>query len=122
MSNDASHRLASLPTLSRRRLLGLAGLFGGGGWLSSRATSATGLVETAAQRAPAAAAGSAAGPYEALGVRPLINARGTFTILGGNIELPEVQAAKTRANQQHAHLDELAEAAGKRLGELIGAE
>ena len=55
-------------------------------------------------------------------MRPIINARGTFTIIGGNIELPEVQAVKTLANQQHAHMDELEAAAGKRLAELTGAE
>lgn len=121
MSNRAPHAPTSLPRLSRRRLLGLAGFLGGGGWLSSRGASAADVVETAAQRAAAAAA-PAVSPYQALGVRPLINARGTFTILGGNIELPEVQAAKTLANQQHAHLDELAAAAGKRLAELTGAE
>jgi L-seryl-tRNA(Ser) seleniumtransferase len=99
--------------------LGLAGFLGGSKWLSSRTVSAADVVGTAAQRTATAAA---TGPYQAIGVRPLINARGTFTILGGNIELPEVQAAKTLANQQHAHLDELAAAAGKRLAELTGAE
>jgi L-seryl-tRNA(Ser) seleniumtransferase len=99
----------------------LAGFLGGGGWLSSQGASAANVVETAAQRA-ATAAVPATNWYQTLGVRPLINARGTFTILGGNIELPEVQAAKTLANQQHAHLDELAAAAGKRLAELTGAE
>ena len=76
---------------------------------------------TAAQRTAAASA-PVAGPYQALGVRPIINARGTYTIIGGNIELPEVQAVKTLANQQHAHMDELEAAAGKRLAELTGAE
>ena len=121
MSNRAPHDPTSLPRLSRRRLLGLAGFLGGGGWLSSRGASAATVVETAAQRA-ATAVVPATNWYQTLGVRPLINARGTFTILGGNIELPEVQAAKTLANQQHAHLDELAAAAGKRLAELTGAE
>ena len=60
--------------------------------------------------------------YESIGVRPLINCRGTLTIIGGSIELPEVRAAKTAANQQHAQLDELMEAVGKRLAELTGAE
>ena len=121
MPNRAPHDPTSLPRLSRRRLLGLAGFLGGGGWLSSRGASAANVVETAAQRTAAAAA-PAVNSYQALGVRPLINARGTFTILGGNIELPEVQASKTLANQQHAHLDELAAAAGRRLAELTGAE
>ena len=60
--------------------------------------------------------------YESIGVRPLINCRGTLTIIGGSIELPEVRAAKSAANQQHAQLDELMAAVGKRLAELTGAE
>jgi L-seryl-tRNA(Ser) seleniumtransferase len=65
---------------------------------------------------------SAPDVYKAIGVRPLINCRGTFTIIGGSIELPEVAAAKTAANRQYAHLDEVMEAVGRRLAELTGAE
>ena len=60
--------------------------------------------------------------YKAIGVRPIINCRGTFTIIGGSIELPEVRAAKTAANLEYAQLDEVMNAVGKRLGELTGAE
>ena len=60
--------------------------------------------------------------YKSIGVRPLINCRGTLTIIGGSIELPEVRAAKDAANQQHAQIDEVMAAAGKRLAELTGAE
>lgn len=60
--------------------------------------------------------------YRSIGVRPLINCRGTLTIIGGSIELPEVRAAKDAANQQFVQIDELAEAVGKRLAELTGAE
>lgn len=76
---------------------------------------------TSAQAPPSALA-TAPDVYKAIGVRPLINCRGTLTIIGGSIELPEVRAAKTAANQQHAQLDEVMEAVGKRLGELTGAE
>lgn len=60
--------------------------------------------------------------YQSLGVRPLINCRGTITVIGGSMELPEVRAAKNLANQQYVQLDELMDAAGKRLAELTGAE
>ena len=60
--------------------------------------------------------------YTALGVRPIINARGTLTIIGGSMELPEVRAAKAAANQLYVTLEELMEAAGARLAELTGAE
>jgi len=106
--------------LSRRRLLGLVGFIGGSRLVPALRVSASEAAEAAAQRATTAAA--AVNPYQALGVRPIINARGTFTIIGGNIELPEVQAVKSLANQQHAHMVELEAAEGKRLAELTSAE
>ena len=78
---------------------------------------------------PVMAAGAAAselraGPdvYQSIGVRPLINARGTFTIISGSLMLPEVRAAMDAAAKHYVHLDELAEAAGARLAALTGAE
>src|SRR5271165_4125122 len=60
--------------------------------------------------------------YKSLGVRPVINCRGTFTVVGGSLELPEVRAAQDAAAQHFVQLDELMEAAGQRLAELTGAE
>ena len=78
---------------------------------------------------PSAAAGAAASGlragadvYRSIGVRPLINARGTFTIISGSTMLPEVRAAMDAAAQQYVHLDELTEAVGARLAALTGAE
>src|SRR5687767_4850305 len=79
-------------------------------------------VATASAAGVDAALNNVPNVYKALGVRPLINCRGTITVIGGSIELPEVSAAKVLANQQHVQLDELMEAAGKRLAELTGAE
>ena len=74
--------------------------------------------------APAEADGLRAGAdiYRSIGVRPLINARGTFTIISGSLMLPEVRAAIAAAAQQHVHLDELMAAVGARLAELTRAE
>jgi L-seryl-tRNA(Ser) seleniumtransferase len=60
--------------------------------------------------------------YESIGVRPLVNARGTFTIVSGSLLLPEVRAAMDAASRHYVHLDELAEAIGARLATLTGAE
>jgi L-seryl-tRNA(Ser) seleniumtransferase len=60
--------------------------------------------------------------YESIGVRPLINCRGTLTIIGGSLELPEVREATQAASQHYVQLDELMDAIGKRLAELTGAE
>jgi uncharacterized pyridoxal phosphate-dependent enzyme len=60
--------------------------------------------------------------YRSIGVRPLINARGTFTIISGSLMLPEVRGAIDAAAQHHVHLDELMAAVGARLAELTKAE
>src|SRR5215467_601254 len=60
--------------------------------------------------------------YRSIGVEPVINCRGTFTIIGASVELPEVRAAMEAAAQQFVQLDELAEGVGRRLAELTGAE
>ncbi len=60
--------------------------------------------------------------YTAIGVRPLINCKGTFTIVSGSLTLPEVKRAMAEASRYYVHLDELMEAVGKRLAELTGAE
>src|SRR5262245_40104405 len=59
--------------------------------------------------------------YRSVGVRPLINARGTFTIVTGSTTLPEVKHAMDEASRCFVHMDELMEAVGKRLAELTGA-
>jgi uncharacterized pyridoxal phosphate-dependent enzyme len=70
----------------------------------------------------AAPAGSASNIYTALGVRPLINCKGTFTIITGSLILPEVKRAMDEAANHYVHLDELMDAVGRRLGELTKAE
>lgn len=103
--------------VSRRQLFTIGSAMGGGAWIAARSSVAA--AEAAVQASPAVSANDL---YRHLGVRPFINGRGTLTVLGGNIELPEVRAAKAAANERHAQLDELAAAAGKRLAELTGAE
>src|SRR5437762_13169278 len=61
-------------------------------------------------------------PYLALGVRPFINCCSVRTMHGGSLMLPQVRAAIDAASRQFVNLDELMEAAGKRLAELTGAE
>ena len=60
--------------------------------------------------------------YRRLGVRPFINARGTWTYLSGSLELPEVRRAKEAAAQHFVDIFELQQAAGRELAELSGAE
>src|SRR5687768_4264464 len=76
-------------------------------------------------RAVAAAEGPLTpGPkiYQSIGVEPVINCRGTFTIIGGSVELPEVRAAMDHAARHFVQIDELADAVGRRFSEITGAE
>jgi L-seryl-tRNA(Ser) seleniumtransferase len=60
--------------------------------------------------------------YESIGVRPVINCKGTFTIISGSLVLPEVREAMLAASQRFVHIDELMDAAGARIAEITGAE
>jgi uncharacterized pyridoxal phosphate-dependent enzyme len=102
--------------ITRRNLLRFAGWFGVGSALPASPLAA------AQKKAAVPSAAAEANVYASIGVRPLINCRGTLTIIGGSVELPEVRAAKTAANQQYAQLDEVMDGVGKRLAELTGAE
>ncbi|MCA1584666.1 MAG: hypothetical protein LC791_07815 [Acidobacteria bacterium] len=62
------------------------------------------------------------GRYESIGVRPLINARGTVTIVGASRTLPEVKHAMEEAARHYVQIDELMDGVGRRLAELTGAE
>jgi L-seryl-tRNA(Ser) seleniumtransferase len=60
--------------------------------------------------------------YTRIGVRPLLNARGTWTYLSASLELPEVRAATEEAANYFVDMYELHRAVGRRLAELSGAE
>ncbi|HNR05666.1 MAG TPA: aminotransferase class V-fold PLP-dependent enzyme [Saprospiraceae bacterium] len=60
--------------------------------------------------------------YASVGVEPIINCRGTFTIIGGSMELPEVTRAMEAASGYFVQYDELAMGVGKRLAELTKSE
>lgn len=60
--------------------------------------------------------------FQSIGVKPLINCKGTFTIVSGSQSLPEVKQAMMEASKHYIHLDELMDAVGRRLAELTGAE
>ncbi len=59
--------------------------------------------------------------YRAIGVETIINCRGTFTILGGSTERPEVIEAIEAASGYFVQYDELAFGIGKRLAEITKA-
>src|SRR5438128_2048876 len=60
--------------------------------------------------------------YSRLGVRTVINCRGTWTYLSGSLEFPEVRQAQVEAGQYFVNMLELQRGAGRRLAELTSAE
>ncbi|NLN30051.1 MAG: aminotransferase class V-fold PLP-dependent enzyme [Bacteroidales bacterium] len=60
--------------------------------------------------------------YQSIGVEPVINCMGTFTIISGSIERPEVIETISFAARHFVQMDELAMGIGRRLAELTGAE
>lgn len=77
---------------------------------------------TNVKRAAAAAVEAGSGIYRRIGVKPLINCRGTFTIITGSQTLPAVKSAMDEASRAFVQMDELMDGVGKRLAELTGAE
>lgn len=91
------------------------------------------LVASVSQKKPVIDAGLLSNPakgalalgsqiYQSIGVEPVINCKGTFTAIGGSIELPEVRKAIDLAALNFVYIDELAMGVGKRLAEITGAE
>src|SRR4051812_22801847 len=62
------------------------------------------------------------GIYERLGIRPLINARGTHTRLGGTLMRPEVVQAMHEAANAYVVLDDLQDKASQVISQATGAE
>jgi L-seryl-tRNA(Ser) seleniumtransferase len=96
--------------LTRRRVLQAgAGLAAGGSLCAGEGVRAE----------PVAGKSSA---YEALGIKPVINAAGTFTALGGSVMPPEVVAAWVEAAKHFVDLVQLQDKVGERIAKLLGAE
>lgn len=60
--------------------------------------------------------------YRELGVRPIINAAGTLTRLGGSRMAPEVTAAMAEAARSFVRIDELQVAVGRKIAHWAGCE
>lgn len=102
---------------SRRDLLKTSGAVAGA--VTPVALAAT---PAAAQALPVRTGTDADNLYTRIGVRPILNARGTFTIISGSRSLPEVKQAMFEASHYHVHMDELMDGIGAELAKLTGAE
>src|SRR5436309_8132402 len=94
-----------------------------GGSLLGLAGAVPGLADASAGTAGPAVQDTASSTalYNHIGVRPVINARGTFTINTGSQSLPEVKAAMDDASRSYVQMDELMNGVSKRLAEITGA-
>lgn len=105
---------------SRRDVLKQTGLMSIAAVAPAAAFAASPAVPLAATGAPVEAAGKE-DLYTQIGVRPLINARGTYTIITGSQSLPQVKQAMFEASQHYVHLDELMPAVGAEIARHMGA-
>src|SRR5436190_2116283 len=60
--------------------------------------------------------------WEAIGVKPVINARGHNTVLGGATPTPRMKAAMEEAERYYVDMAQLLERAGQICAELLDAE
>lgn len=58
--------------------------------------------------------------YTRIGLRPIINAAGTYTHLGGSLMPPEVLSAMNDAAQNYVPIRDLSKATGERIAQLTG--
>ena len=103
--------------VTRRKFLQRSALAGAAGAATTLLPSATRAQDGHSSSVPV-------GPnlYEAIGVRPIINCKGTYTIISGSLTLPGVKQAMEEASKHYVHLDELMMAVGARLAAITGAE
>ena len=81
-----------------------------------------GFLGGAASSASAAAAPATRDYFKELGVRPFINAAGTYTDMTASLMPPEVMAAINYASKQFVPLTELHDRVGERIATLVKAE
>jgi seryl-tRNA(Sec) selenium transferase len=60
--------------------------------------------------------------FTKIGIRPIINAHGTYTIISGSCSLPQVKQAMYEASFYFVQMDEMMNGIGAELAKLTGAE
>jgi uncharacterized pyridoxal phosphate-dependent enzyme len=107
---------------SRREVLKQSGILSASAAMVPLSASAFSMVDSAADKKPLIEAGTGSDNlYTRIGVRPIINARGTYTIISGSQSLPEVKQAMFEASNYYVHLDELMLAVGIEIAKHMGA-
>src|SRR6202046_385941 len=83
--------------------------------------SAATLMESSSPMHPVATGTATDNLHTKIGVRPIVNARGTFTIISGSQSLPEVKQAMFEASHYYVQMDELMAAVGAEIANHMGA-
>ncbi len=72
--------------------------------------------------APSAATGAGRDYFSELGVKPLINGAGVYTMFTGSLLQPEVLEVIQQTSKHFVRLDELHDRVGERIAALVGSE
>ncbi len=89
---------------------------------NTRMAGSNSIIETLPSSSAASVFMAETNIFRSIGVEPVINCMGTFTIIGGSLERPAVRAAMEAASHNFVQYDELADGIGQRLADLTGAE
>jgi hypothetical protein len=108
---------------SRRDLLKQSGILSAAAVVAPISASAAAVASTAEPGCglPLDSGTATENLYTKIGVRPIVNARGTFTIISGSQSLPEVKQAMYEASQHYVQMDELMAAVGAEIATHMGA-
>src|SRR5580658_8616329 len=108
---------------SRRGLLKQSGILSAAAAVAPLSASAAAVASTAEPGCglPLDSGTATDNLYTRIGVRPIVNARGTFTIISGSQSLPEVKQAMFEASHYYVQLDELMAAVGAEIAKHMGA-
>jgi uncharacterized pyridoxal phosphate-dependent enzyme len=107
---------------SRRDVLKQSGILSAGAAIAPLSASASTMIDSPVSKKPRIESGTPSDNlYTRIGVRPIVNARGTFTIISGSQSLPEVKQAMFEASNYYVHLDELMPAVGAEIARHMGA-
>ena len=62
------------------------------------------------------------GIFDELGVRPVLNAQGNRTLLGGNTVSADVRALMDDSEEYYTHMGELMDRVGEKIAYMLGVE
>jgi seryl-tRNA(Sec) selenium transferase len=110
------------PRWSRRDLLKQSGKLSAAAAIGPFSTSTSSAIASEGDKRQMVESGTSSDNlYTRIGVRPIVNARGTYTIISGSQSLPEVKQAMFEASNYYVHLDELMPAVGSEIAKHMGA-